>query len=207
MREAENIREVASLGIDLMGFIFWAKSSRYVSERPAYLPTQCKRVGVFVDEDIETVRRLAADYALDYIQLHGHESPEYIRALRVVDGFPVDIRLIKAISVSGRDDIATYKAYEGLVDYFLFDTKCPSVGGSGQQFDWSVLSAYDGNTPFLLSGGIGPDDAPRLHQAFALNGFPVEKCIGIDLNSRFELAPGLKDAAALRKFLNELNRK
>ena len=162
---------------------------------------------MFVDEDIETVRRLAAVYAFDYIQLHGHESPEYIRALRVVDGFPVDIRLIKAISVSGRDDIATYKAYEGFVDYLLFDTKCPSVGGSGQQFDWSVLSAYDGNTPFLLSGGIGPDDAPRLHQAFALNGFPVEKCIGIDLNSRFELAPGLKDAAALRKFLNELNRK
>ena len=200
MREAENIREVASLGIDLMGFIFWAKSSRYVSERPAYLPTQCKRVGVFVDEDIETVRRLAADYAFDYIQLHGHESPEYCAQLK-------GMHLIKAISVSGRDDIATYKAYEGLVDYFLFDTKCPSVGGSGQQFDWSVLSAYDGNTPFLLSGGIGPDDAPRLHQAFALNGFPVEKCIGIDLNSRFELAPGLKDAAALRKFLNELNRK
>ncbi len=200
MREAENIREVASLGIDLMGFIFWAKSSRYVSERPAYLPTQCKRVGVFVDEDIETVCRLAAVYAFDYIQLHGHESPEYCAQLK-------GMHLIKAISVSGRDDIATYKAYEGLVDYFLFDTKCPSVGGSGQQFDWSVLSAYDGNTPFLLSGGIGPDDAPRLHQAFALNGFPVEKCIGIDLNSRFELAPGLKDAAALRKFLNELNRK
>jgi phosphoribosylanthranilate isomerase len=200
MREAENIRKVASLGIDLMGFIFWAKSSRYVSERPAYLPTQCKRVGVFVDEDIETVCRLAAVYAFDYIQLHGHESPEYCAQLK-------GMHLIKAISVSGRDDIATYKAYEGLVDYFLFDTKCPSVGGSGQQFDWSVLSAYDGNTPFLLSGGIGPDDAPRLHQAFALNGFPVEKCIGIDLNSRFELAPGLKDAAALRKFLNELNRK
>ena len=200
MREAENIREVASLGIDLMGFIFWAKSSRYVSERPAYLPTKCKRVGVFVNENIETVRRLAADYALDYIQLHGHESPEYCAQLK-------GMHLIKAISVSGRDDIATYKAYEGLVDYFLFDTKCPSVGGSGQQFDWSVLSAYDGNTPFLLSGGIGPDDAHRLHQAFALNAFPVEKCIGIDLNSRFELAPGLKDAAALRKFLNELNRK
>jgi len=200
MREAENIRKVASLGIDLMGFIFWAKSSRYVSERPAYLPTQCKRVGVFVDEDIETVCRLAAVYAFDYIQLHGHESPAYCAQLK-------GMHLIKAISVSGRDDIATYKAYEGLVDYFLFDTKCPSVGGSGQQFDWSVLSAYDGNTPFLLSGGIGPDDAPRLHQAFALNGFPVEKCIGIDLNSRFELAPGLKDAAALRKFLNELNRK
>jgi phosphoribosylanthranilate isomerase len=203
MRNAENIRAVEALGIDLMGFIFWTKSSRYVSERPAYLPTKCKRVGVFVDEDIETVKRIADEYALDYIQLHGHESPDYIRALRVVDGFPVDIHLIKAISVSGRDDIATYKSYEGLVDYFLFDTKCPSVGGSGQQFDWSVLSAYDGNTPFLLSGGIGPDDAPRLRALSVLDGFPVEKCAGIDLNSRFELAPGLKDVTALQKFLNE----
>ena len=203
MRDAENIREVEALGIDLMGFIFWTKSSRYVSERPAYQPTKCKRVGVFVDEDIETVKRIADEYALDYIQLHGHESPDYIRALRVVDGFPVDIHLIKAISVSGRDDIATYKSYEGLVDYFLFDTKCPSVGGSGQQFDWSVLSAYDGNTPFLLSGGIGPDDAPRLRALSVLDGFPVEKCAGIDLNSRFELAPGLKDVTALQKFLNE----
>ena len=205
MRDAENIREVESLGIDFMGFIFWTKSSRYVRERPAYLPTKCKRVGVFVDEDIETVKRIADEYALDYIQLHGHESPDYIRALRVVDGFPVDIHLIKAISVSGRDDIATYKSYEGLVDYFLFDTKCPSVGGSGQQFDWSVLSAYDGDTPFLLSGGIGPHDAPRLRQAFALDGFPVEKCVGIDLNSRFELSPGLKDVNKLKEFIKELS--
>ena len=207
MRDADNIRAVDGLPFDLMGFIFWPKSSRYVSERPAYLPTNCKRVGVFVDEDIETVKRIAEDYVLDFIQLHGHESPEYIRALRAVDGFPVDIRLIKAISVSGRDDIATYKTYEGLVDYFLFDTKCPSVGGSGQQFEWTVLSAYDGDTPFLLSGGIGPDDAPRLHALSALDGFPIEKCHGIDLNSRFEQAPGLKDINALRTFLNELNRK
>ena len=207
MRDADNIRAVDGLPVDLMGFIFWPKSSRYVSERPAYLPTNCKRVGVFVDEDIETVKRIAEDYVLDFIQLHGHESPEYIRALRAVDGFPVDIRLIKAISVSGRDDIATYKTYEGLVDYFLFDTKCPSVGGSGQQFEWSVLSAYDGDTPFLLSGGIGPDDAHRLHALSALDGFPIKKCVGIDLNSRFEQAPGLKDINALRTFLNELKRK
>ena len=203
MRDAENIREVEALGIDLMGFIFWTKSSRYVSERPAYLPTKCKRVGVFVDEDIETVKRIADEYALDYIQLHGHESPDYIRALRVVDGFPVDIHLIKAISVSGRDDIATYKSYEGLVDYFLFDTKCPSVGGSGQQFDWSVLSAYDGNTPFLLSGGIGPDDVEVLTSHFS--PLTSKKCLGIDLNSRFEIAPGLKDINKLRTFLNAIN--
>ncbi len=198
MRDAENIREVEALGIDLMGFIFWPKSSRYVAERPTYLPTKCKRVGVFVDEDIEQVKRIADEYALDFIQLHGHENPDYCAQLK-------GMHLIKAISVSGRDDIATSKAYEGLVDYFLFDTKSPSVGGSGQQFDWSVLSAYDGDTPFLLSGGIGPHDAPRLRQAFALDGFPVEKCVGIDLNSRFELSPGLKDVNKLKEFIKELS--
>ena len=192
MRKAENIREVEALGIDLMGFIFWPKSSRFVAEPPAYLPTRCKRVGVFVDENIETVKRIADEYALDYIQLHGHESPDYCAQLQ-------GMHLIKAISVSGRDDIVAYKAYEGLVDYFLFDTKCPSVGGSGQQFDWTFLSAYDGDTPFLLSGGIGLNDAERV------KSFHHPKCIGIDLNSRFELAPGLKDVSALHQFFNELN--
>ena len=192
MRDAENIREVEALGIDLMGFIFWPKSSRYVSERPAYLPTNCKRVGVFVDEDIETVRRIADDYALDYIQLHGHESRAYCAQLK-------GLKLIKAISVSGEDDIATYKTYEGLVDYFLFDTKCPSVGGSGQQFDWTVLADYVCETPFLLSGGIGPDDVERVKASHH------SKCIGIDLNSRFEIAPGVKDINKLKDFLNALN--
>lgn len=191
MREANNIRKIEALGIDLIGFIFWPKSSRYVSERPAYLPTQCKRVGVFVDEDIETVKHIADEYALDYIQLHGHESPEYCIQLQ---GF----HLIKAISVSSRDDIATYKAYEGFVDYLLFDTKCTSVGGSGQQFDWNVLSTYDGNTPFLLSGGIGPNDAEHI------KAFCHPKCIGIDLNSRFEIAPGLKDINKLKTFIKSI---
>ena len=192
MRDAENIREVESLGIDMMGFIFWPKSSRYVGQRPDYLPTKCKRVGVFVDEDIESVKRIADDYALDYIQLHGHESSDYCAQLQ-------GLHLIKAISVSSRNNIATYKTYEGLVEYFLFDTKCPSVGGSGQQFDWSVLSAYDGSTPFLLSGGFGPDDAERI------KSFHHPQCIGIDLNSRFELAPGLKDVIKLQAFIKELS--
>ena len=213
MREAENIREVEALGIDLMGFIFWPRSSRFVAEPPAYLPTKCKRVGVFVDENLETVRRIADEYALDYIQLHGHESPDYCAQLQ-------GMRLIKAISVSSHDDIAACKTYEGLVDYFLFDTKVtdstPALdgsgmaaampGGTGRQFEWSVLSAYAGDTPFLLSGGIGPNDAPTLRQTFTLGSFPAGKCLGIDLNSRFELSPGLKDVAALRQFFNELNR-
>lgn len=196
MREAENIREVEALGIDLMGFIFWPKSSRYVSERPAYLPTNCKRVGVFVDEDIETVKRIADDYALDYIQLHGHESPEYCAQLR---GF----KLIKAFNIATTEDFKQTEPYTGIVDYFLFDTKGKSVGGNGEKFDWSVLSAYDDNTPFLLSGGIGPDDA----EVLTSHSSPLtsKKCVGIDLNSRFEIAPGLKDINKLKEFINALN--
>lgn len=196
MRDAENIREVEALGIDLMGFIFWPKSSRYVSERPAYLPTNCKRVGVFVDEDIETVKRIADDYALDHIQLHGHESPEYCAQLR---GF----KLIKAFNIATTEDFKQTEPYTGIVDYFLFDTKGKSVGGNGEKFDWSVLSAYDDNTPFLLSGGIGPDDA----EVLTSHSSPLtsKKCVGIDLNSRFEIAPGLKDINKLKDFLNALN--
>ena len=196
MREAENIREVEALGIDLMGFIFWPKSSRYVSERPAYLPTNCKRVGVFVDEDIETVKRIADDYALDYIQLHGHESPEYCAQLK-------GLKLIKAFNIATTEDFKQTEPYTGIVDYFLFDTKGKSVGGNGEKFDWSVLSAYDGNTPFLLSGGIGPDDAEVLTSHFS--PLTSKKCVGIDLNSRFEIAPGLKDINKLKDFLNALN--
>ena len=199
MREADNIREVERLGIDLMGLIFWPQSSRYVSEKPDYLPTHCQRVGVFVDEDIERVKRIADEYTLDYIQLHGHETPEYIRALHVVEGLPVDIRIIKAFNIATAADLEATKPYEGVADLFLFDTKGKRVGGNGEKFDWSVLSAYDGNTPFLLSGGIGPDDAERV------KAFRHEKCIGIDLNSRFETAPGLKDIASLRRFLTHLS--
>ena len=181
---------------DLMGFIFWPKSSRYVSERPAYLPTNCKRVGVFVDEDIETVKRIADDYALDYIQLHGHELADYCAQLR---GF----KLIKAFNIATTEDFKQTEPYTGIVDYFLFDTKGKSVGGNGEKFDWSVLSAYDGNKPFLLSGGIGPDDAEVLTSHFS--PLTSKKCVGIDLNSRFEIAPGLKDINKLKDFLNALN--
>ena len=188
MREAENIREVEALGIDLMGFIFWPKSSRYVSGRPDYLPKHVKRVGVFVDEDPEQVKRLASDYGLDYIQLHGQESPAYISQLE-------GLHIIKAFNIATAEDLLQTQPYEGLVDYFLFDTKGKSVGGNGEKFDWDVLDAYQGSTHFLLSGGIGPDDTERV------KAFHHPKCIGIDLNSRFELAPGLKDINKLKEFL------
>ena len=192
MRDEENIRQVEALGIDLMGFIFWPRSSRYVAERPSYLPTRCKRVGVFVDEEIETLKRIADDYALDVIQLHGHETPAYVAQLK-------GRSVIKAFNVATAADFVQTKDYAGLADCFLFDTKGKAVGGNGEKFDWSVLDDYTSDTPFLLSGGIGPDDAERV------KAFRHPRCIGIDLNSRFELSPALKDINKLQDFLNALN--
>ena len=197
MRDAENIRKVEALGINMMGFIFYPKSSRYVSNRPAYLPQKCKRVGVFVDATIEDIRLHIVDYSLDIIQLHGHESTDFIRSLRSLCGDSITI--IKAFNIATKEDLEATKPYEGLVDYFLFDTKGKSAGGNGEKFNWNVLSNYKDNTPFLLSGGIGPDDAETLNsQLSTLNSH----CIGIDLNSRFEIEPGNKDIVKLKTFLN-----
>lgn len=191
MREAENIREVEALGINLMGFIFWSKSKRYVSERPTYLPTRCKRVGVFVDTDIQEVKQKVEEYGLDIIQLHGHESPDYCTQLK-------NYTLIKAFNIATTEDIEVTKPYEGLVDYFLFDTKSKMVGGNGTKFDWRVLADYVGETPFLLSGGIGPDDVEDI------KAFHHPQCIGIDLNSCFESQPALKDIKQLKAFIKKI---
>lgn len=196
MRDADNIREVEKLGIDWMGFIFWPKSSRYVSARPAYLPQKCKRVGVFANATIDDIRQHIADYSLDIVQLHGHESTDSIRSLRSLCGDVISI--IKAFNIATKEDLEATTPYAGLVDYFLFDTKGPSVGGNGEKFDWSVLEVYNGDTPFLLSGGIGPDDAERILD------YHHPKCIGIDLNSRFEIEPGIKDIVKLKTFLNDV---
>ena len=199
MRDGDNIREVEALGIDMMGFIFYPKSSRYVSKHPEYLPTKCKRVGVFVDEDVENIMKIADDYALDFIQLHGHESIEEVMKLQ-------DWNVIKAFNIATKEDLEKTAPYAGLVDYFLFDTKGPSAGGNGEKFDWSILDAYNDDTPFLLSGGIGPDDAERILRSTSGRSqgenYHHPKCIGFDLNSRFEIEPGIKDIIKLKTFLN-----
>ncbi len=200
MRDPENIREAEKLAIDLMGFIFWHKSSRNVSEMPSYLPTRQKRVGVFVDADIKEVTEKAKEYALDLIQLHGKETPDYIQRLRSLCLQRGDraTAIIKALNIADTEDLAQTAQYEGIVDYFLFDTKSKLVGGNGTQFDWSVLQAYQGDTPFILSGGIGPDDAEKV------KNFQHPMCAGIDLNSRFETAPALKDIQLLNHFIGRL---
>ena len=172
--------------------IFWPRSKRYVSAPPTEIPDNVRRVGVFVDASIEEVKQHISDYRLDFVQLHGQESPAYVRALKP---FPV----IKAFNIATPDDLLQTEAYEGLADYFLFDTKGKAVGGNGEKFDWTVLNYYQGHTPFLLSGGIGPEDAA------SVKAFHHPKCIGIDLNSRFETEPALKDITKVKLFLEQLN--
>lgn len=212
MREPDNIRAVAKLGIDLMGFIFAPKSPRYADAdfslmrylvgHPELLPRNGnpERVGVFVNEEINEIKWAVIYYQLGYVQLHGNEDRAYIEELRSVLGsiMNLDVKIIKALSVESEDDVKRWRGYDGVVDILLFDTKGKAPGGNGTQFDWSVLNAYDGGIPFLLSGGIGPDDADRVLS------FRHEMCIGIDLNSRFETAPGVKNADSLRTFIDKI---
>ena len=195
MREAENIREVEQLKVDMIGFIFYPKSPRCLYELPAYMPVKAKRVGVFVNEDKKEIEIFADRFSLDYIQLHGNESPEYCHSLRATG-----LRLIKAFSIARRKDFENIGTYEESCDYFLFDTKCEQHGGSGNQFDWSMLNSYKGKKPFLLSGGINPYSPPTLKE------LRHPQPAGFDLNSRFETKPGLKDVERLRHFLEELRK-
>lgn len=207
MRDADNIRDISALGVDMIGLIFYPPSPRYVQQFssgagiiPDYAPDMGKtplRVGVFVDDMPQNIVTRVYNYKLDYIQLHGNEPRETLENLRATidPDIKPKIKIIKAISVSSAEDIKKYKEYVGAADLFLFDTKCKTVGGSGELFDWQVLQAYDGDVPFLLSGGIGPDDAERIQN------FHHPKCIGIDLNSKFEIGPALKDVEKLKQFL------
>jgi phosphoribosylanthranilate isomerase len=194
MREADNIAAVARSAPDMMGFIFCTPSPRDAcAVSPEALDTlspQTKRVGVFVDSPMAQVLETALRYRLALVQLHGAEPPEACALLRAKG-----LGVIKAFGIASPGDVERTAAYEGTCDYYLFDTAAATHGGTGRKFDHSVLAAYRGRTPFLLSGGLGPDDA----LALADRAHPL--CAGYDINSRFETAPGVKDPAAVAKFI------
>lgn len=198
MRDEANAREVAALGIDLMGFIFFERSARFVGDATPSTQAGLKRVGVFVNSPMEYIVESVAKHKLDFIQLHGNESPDMCRDVKSAILYPIGV--IKAISIASKDDITKAEDYDGAVDMLLFDTKCTGYGGSGVKFDWSILNSYHGATKFLLSGGIDVDSADDIlaitHPKFA----------GVDLNSRFEISPALKDVGRLKKFLELINR-
>lgn len=195
MREAENIHAIESLKIDFMGFIFYPKSPRYVKEKPDYLPVHCQRVGVFVNASKEEILNRAKDFDLDFVQLHGQESPAQCTELKA-EG----LQVIKAFPIGQDYDWKNTYMYKGVADHFLFDTAGPSYGGSGKRFDWEILKDYSGDTPFLLSGGIRPES---LNDVLA---FRHPQFRGVDLNSGFETSPGVKNVGLLNEFINHIKK-
>jgi len=198
MRQLENIQEITQSSIDLMGFIFYPKSKRFVGEDfdpkiPHSIPKSIQKVGVFVNEDLEIVFEKYQKYNLDFVQLHGKESPEFCQELK-----KRSLGIIKVFSVGTEFDFSVLEAYKPHCDYFLFDTQTPDYGGSGQKFSWEILKKYDNEIPLFLSGGIGQNDALAIQELDFLN---IE---AIDINSRFEVEPALKNPVWIDKFINDL---
>ncbi len=193
MREPENIRQLLDLvEPDFMGMIFYQKSPRFISQLDweSFQWENTQRVGVFVNESISTINTAVEMFGLQILQLHGGESIETVRELKQKVALPI----IKVFSVQDVLPLKEMEAFTKEVDYFLLDTKTPAYGGSGHQFDWSILSEYSFDVPFFLSGGIGTNDIEKiktinLHNLFA-----------IDVNSKFEKQPGLKDIESIIQF-------
>lgn len=211
-----NPTEVAELQPDYLGFIFWVHSSRYFEGNMPVIPGSIKKVGVFVDAPVEEVLEKVKKHQLDVVQLHGKESAEYCHSLRHAeldsasqrDETPKQVRgdgweIIKVFSIKDDFDFAVLKDYETVCDYFLFDTKGKLPGGNGYTFDWSVLENYPSTKPFFLSGGIGLDSIEKLKEF--MDSSASEYCFAVDVNSKFEIEPGLKNITSLKAFKQSLS--
>jgi phosphoribosylanthranilate isomerase len=191
LKNPENIKAVAALNPDYMGFIFYGPSPRFADnlefEVTNNIPDKIIKTGVFVNESAENIERLINKYSFKAIQLHGNESPEFCLS------FKNKVKVIKAFGVDENFNFDQLDEYIDKVDFFLFDTKTSIHGGSGKTFDWAVLEEYKLNIPFFLSGGLSPDN---IEEVININ-HPM--FYGVDLNSKFEIAPGLKDIEQLEK--------
>lgn len=195
MKFTENRKAVEKLPVDLLGYIFYPPSKRYVGENPdtGLFGSGKPKAGVFVDENVFEMLALAKNLNFDYVQLHGKENPKTCKIIRAQG-----LKVIKAFNLNEAFDFTLLKTYEKTVDYFLFDTKTNLPGGSGKKFDWSILEKYEGEIPFFLSGGIQPDDAEKIR------GLDHRQLFGIDLNSGFEDEPGVKNIEKLENFIKEI---
>ena len=194
MKDSENIMEISTLQPDYLGFIFWGKSKRNMTlDAIPELPETTKKVGVFVDASIQEIATKINQYQLDIIQLHGNESVIFCKNVK-----KLGIEVIKVFSMDSTFNFSMIKEYVFAVDYFLFDTKGKLPGGNGITFDWNVLENYHFNVPYFLSGGIGTTEIDGLKEF--LKSPAAKKCYAIDVNSRFEKKPGIKNKIKLQKF-------
>ncbi|MEM6524943.1 MAG: phosphoribosylanthranilate isomerase [Bacteroidota bacterium] len=190
----DNITEVVGLEPDYIGFIFYSKSKRYIEELPddvlKTLSDTIQKVGVFVDQELEEVMDKVERYRLDCVQLHGHESIAYCSSLKK----KLDIHVIKVFSGNDLPDSNVLDAYGEIIDYYLFDTRNESYGGTGQKFDWTAINGLKLKKPIFLSGGISVDDLDEIEES----GIDI---FAVDVNSKFETKPGLKDVSLIKRLL------
>lgn len=199
MKDPENIQEIAALSPDFLGFIFWEPSRRFCDlETLPDLPENIQKVGVFVNPGLMEVFLTAKNKQLDYIQLHGKEKPEFCKKLK-----KLGLKLIKAFSIDETFDFKTMKKYSDVVDYFLLDTKGKNPGGNGITFNWKLLEQYSYDKPYFLSGGIGLEQTAQLQEFLKTKA--AQHCFAIDINSRFETAPGIKNVEQLNQFQQQIN--
>jgi phosphoribosylanthranilate isomerase len=195
-----NTEEIAGTSPDYMGFIFYPGSKRYVGNKPdpslfSNISEGIQKTGVFVNEEPSRIIETVDIYRLDLVQLHGDESAGYCNILK-----ESGLIIIKAFEISNNLRFMTLDQYMDVCEYFLFDTKTGSQGGSGVKFDWNKINEYKFNKPFFLGGGIGPEDTSVIKKINHKNLFAV------DINSRFELRPGIKDSSKVKEFIDEIKR-
>jgi phosphoribosylanthranilate isomerase len=197
MKFTKNRQQVEDIDVDFLGYIFYSDSKRFVGDipEPGLFDSRKPKVAVFVNENVFKILKLAEKTGFDYVQLHGKENPKTCQILK-----DQGLKIIKAFPVNDKFEFSSTKPFERIADYFLFDTKTNIPGGSGQKFNWQILNNYNGNVPFLLSGGINPDDAESIRKTEHL------QFAGVDLNSGFEDEPGLKNIEKLKKFITELKK-
>lgn len=202
LRDPKNISDIVKLKPDMVGFIFYDKSKRFVNDQDynAILKASdsAQRIGIFVNAPATYVVEKVKSFALNGVQLHGDEPASLIEELKRAFS---DLIIIKAISVADKLEFETLLPYKDLVDYFLFDTASKAHGGSGKHFSWELLDNYNLKVPFFLSGGIKVQDAEVIKLKLA--NWPM--LIGVDLNSQFEIGAGIKDPLKISKFMEDIN--
>lgn len=201
MKYKENIKAVANLQPDYLGFIFYKKSARHFDSIIPEIPKSIKKVGVFVDEELDIILEKIKQFKLQAVQLHGNETPEYCLQLKTnyhTEHSRNAIKVIKVFSIKDQFNFEQLQPYEDVCDYYLFDTKGKLPGGNGYTFNWNVLNNYPSTKPYFLSGGIGLNEIEKIKE-FEEN-LASKYCYAIDVNSKFEIEPGLKKIEELEKF-------
>lgn len=196
MRETKNVRQLLALQPDYMGFIFYEKSSRFVGaeldeELLKSFPFTTRKVGVFVNATTAYILEIYKKFELDYVQLHGEELPDFCKNLK-----HKGVNIIKAFSIDKDFNFGKLQNYKPYCDFFLFDTKGEKIGGNGTTFDWSILEKYDNEKPFFLAGGIDLKDA---HNALEIKDLKIHS---LDVNSKFEISPALKDIDKIEELMS-----